>query len=72
MKSEKPKKRASHKDDPSKRGTPDNDLISMTQPHEVRYWTQHFGVSRDELQDAIDATKSHSVKVIENYLSDTE
>lgn len=55
------------KDNPNKRGTPDNDLISMSQAHEVRYWTEHFGVSKDELQEAINKTKSHSVNVIAEY-----
>ena len=65
-------KKKRHGDDPAKRGTPDNDLISMTQIHEVRYWTEHFGVSKDELQGAIDATRSHSAAVVGNYLSDIE
>jgi hypothetical protein len=32
----------------------DRSKINMQQPHEVRYWTRHLGVSKEELQKAID------------------
>ena len=32
----------------------DRSKINMQQPHEVRYWTRHLGVSRDALEKAID------------------
>ena len=41
-------------DDLLKRGQPDRSLINMGEEHEVKYWTKHLGVSRDELQLAID------------------
>jgi Protein of unknown function (DUF3606) len=42
-------------DDTTNRGAQDRHRINMHQDHEVRYWTEHFGVSRDELQAAVDA-----------------
>ena len=41
-------------DDLTKRSQPDRSLINMSEDHEVKYWTKHLGVSREELQGAID------------------
>jgi hypothetical protein len=41
-------------DDRKQRGEPDRSKINMNEEHEVRYWTQRFGVSRDRLQQAVD------------------
>ncbi|MFC3070265.1 DUF3606 domain-containing protein [Phenylobacterium soli] len=41
-------------DDKSKRGGQDRDRINMGEDYEVRYWTDKFGVSEDELRDAVD------------------
>jgi hypothetical protein len=41
-------------DDLTKRGQPDRSLINMSEDHEVKYWTRHLGVSREELQRAVD------------------
>jgi hypothetical protein len=41
-------------DDLSNRGAQDRSRISMSEEHEVRYWTQALGVSREELQRAVD------------------
>jgi hypothetical protein len=41
-------------DDPRKRGTPDRSKISMGEDHEVRYWTKHLGITRADLQAAVD------------------
>jgi hypothetical protein len=40
--------------DLTKRGQPDRSLINMSEDHEVKYWTRHLGVSREELQRAVD------------------
>lgn len=53
-------------DDPSKRGTPDNDLISLTQPHEVAYWTRALGVTEAQLRAAI-AKVGRSVKAVKAH-----
>ena len=37
-----------------KRGRPDRRLINMQEDYEVKYWTKHLDVSRDELQRAVD------------------
>jgi Protein of unknown function (DUF3606) len=41
-------------DDRSKRGQPDRSRINMSEDYEVRYWAKHLGISRDELQRAVD------------------
>jgi hypothetical protein len=41
-------------DDLRKKTTPDRSKISMSEEHEVRYWTKHLGVTREELQEAVD------------------
>ena len=42
-------------DDLGKRNAPDDLLINMNQEYEIRYWTQKFKVSREDLRRAIDA-----------------
>ena len=37
-----------------KRGRPDRRLINMQEDYEVKYWTKHLDVSREELQRAVD------------------
>lgn len=36
------------------RSQPDRSLINMDEEYEVKYWTKHLGVSREELQRAVD------------------
>ena len=50
-------------DDPRKRGTPDRSKISMGEEHEVRYWTKHLGVTRDDLQAAVDKVGNSAAAV---------
>ena len=40
-------------DDPSKRGSPDRQRINVHEDHELQYWSERFGVSRDELRSAV-------------------
>jgi hypothetical protein len=40
-------------DDPNKRGPQDRSRISLSEDHEVRYWTEKFGVTAADLRDAI-------------------
>lgn len=42
-------------DDKNNTGSPDRDRISLSQEHEVQYWTKALGVSADELQRAVQA-----------------
>ena len=41
-------------DDLSNRGPQDRSRINMSEEHEVRYWTEALGVSREALQRAWD------------------
>ena len=41
-------------DDKAKRGGPDRGKINMNEDYEVKYWVRELGVTRDELQKAID------------------
>jgi hypothetical protein len=41
-------------DDLTKKGSADRNKIAMGEEHEVQYWTRYFGVSRAELQTAVD------------------
>jgi hypothetical protein len=52
-------------DDKGNRGSPDRDRIDMNDPNEVRNWTQSLGVSKDELQRAVEAAGTQADKVRE-------
>jgi hypothetical protein len=40
-------------DDKTDRGSPDRDRINVNQQHELRYWSEKFGVTPDELKLAV-------------------
>jgi len=48
-------------------GNPDRSLINMGESYEVQYWKDKFNVSKEELQEAVDAVGSSAEKV-EQYL----
>ena len=50
-------------DDKTNRGSPDRDRIDLNDPDEVRNWTQSLGVSREELQRAVEAVGNTAGKV---------
>ena len=50
-------------DDKSNPGRPDRDRIDINDPDEVRNWTQSLGVSKEELQRAVDAVGNTAGKV---------
>jgi Protein of unknown function (DUF3606) len=52
---------------PKKRDYGDQTRIDMTQPYQLAYWKQRFGVSDQELEEAVHAVGT-SVKKIEAYL----
>lgn len=54
-------------DDLNKRGPADAQRIAMHEEHEVRYWTETLGVSREELQKAVD-TVGHMAKDVRAHL----
>jgi hypothetical protein len=49
------------------RGPQDSSRIAMGEDYEVRYWTEKFGVSQDELQRAVDAV-GNSASAVEKHL----
>ena len=55
-------------DDLSNRNAPDNRRINLNQEHEIRYWTQKFKVSREDLQRAINAA-GPMADAVEQHLS---
>lgn len=55
-------------DNKSNTGSPDRDRINMSEDYEVRDWTESLGVSRERLQEAVDAVGSSADKVRE-YLN---
>jgi hypothetical protein len=40
-------------DDKANRGSPDRDRINVNQQHELRYWSEKFGVTPDQLKQAV-------------------
>lgn len=46
-------------------GSPDRDRINMSEDYEVRDWTTSLGVTRERLQEAVDAVGSSADKVRE-------
>lgn len=55
-------------DSTQNRGEPDRSRISLSQEHEVRYWTKELGVSEQELRNALAVTGSNSATRIREYL----
>jgi hypothetical protein len=45
----------------------DSSRIAMNEPYEVRWWTHHFGVSQQELQNAVNAV-GHSAANVARHL----
>ena len=41
-------------DDPTKVGAGDRDRINVNQEHELRYWSEKFNVSPDDLKRAVE------------------
>lgn len=52
-------------DSKTKTGSPDRDRIDMSEDYEVRDWTESLGVSRERLQEAVDAVGTSADKVRE-------
>ncbi len=55
-------------DDKNLRGPQDSARVAMGEDYEVAYWTKKFGVSRERLQEAVDAV-GNSVDAISTYLA---
>jgi hypothetical protein len=46
-----------------KRGAAERGKISMREDHEVRAWTKHLGVTKEELQKAVDKVGNSAATV---------
>jgi hypothetical protein len=55
-------------DDKTKKDYRDRSRINVGEIYEVKYWTDKWCISREQLNDAIRATDSTSVKKVEEYL----
>jgi hypothetical protein len=51
----------------TKKAKPERSKIAISDEHEVKYWTKHLGVSKDELQRAVDKV-GHSVIAVKKQL----
>ena len=54
-------------DDKINRGQPDRSKIDMSEDYEVKYWTRHFGVSREELQRVVDRVGNSAKAVAKEF-----
>ncbi|WP_029079829.1 DUF3606 domain-containing protein [Bradyrhizobium sp. th.b2] len=50
-------------DNLTNRVQPDRSKINMHEPYEVKYWTHALGVSKDDLQKAIDKVGNSAAAV---------
>ncbi|WP_375273762.1 DUF3606 domain-containing protein [Methylorubrum thiocyanatum] len=50
-------------DDLERRGPEDKNKISLTEPWEVRYWTNRFGVTESQLRECIRKVGNGTAKV---------
>jgi hypothetical protein len=57
-------------DDRSKRGTQDRTRINTNEDHELRYWSEKFGVSQERLKQAVHKV-GNSVSAVEKELKAT-
>ena len=48
-------------------GSPDRDRINVNEDYELQHWSEKFGVSRDELKEAV-KTAGTNAKDVEAYL----
>jgi uncharacterized protein DUF3606 len=55
-------------DDLKQTGTQDDERINPDQDHDLAYWSEKFGVSRDELRKAVQAA-GPMVKDIQRHLN---
>lgn len=52
-------------DDTTNRGAEDRTRVNVHEEHEVRYWTETLGVSREELEAAVEAVGVRAAAVRE-------
>ena len=54
-------------DDKNQRAPQDASRVAMGEDYEVQYWTNRFGVSRERLQQAVNAV-GNGVDAVERHL----
>ena len=54
-------------DDLTQRGEPDRSRIALNEDHEIRYWTERFGVSEGRLREAVKSA-GNSVDDVRQWL----
>ena len=54
-------------DDKQNRGPADRARINMSEDYEVQYWTRELGITRDELQRAVD-NAGNTAESVRRYL----
>jgi hypothetical protein len=47
----------------TKKEQPDRSKINMDQPHEVKYWVRALGVSKEDLEKAVDKVGNSAATV---------
>jgi 3-oxoacyl-[acyl-carrier-protein] synthase III len=50
-------------DDLINRGQPDRSKINMHEDYEVKYWTKHFGISKEKLAEVVDKVGNSAAAV---------
>lgn len=55
-------------DDLNKKGFQDRSRINMNEAHVVAYWTEKFGVSKEQLQAAVEKAGTSSADAVEKAL----
>ena len=50
-------------DDLRKKGAEDRSKINMSEDYEVKYWTRELGVSKEQLQKAVDKVGNSAAAV---------
>jgi hypothetical protein len=54
-------------DDLTKKGPQDRSRINLSEPYEVQYWADKFGVSKERLSEAVHNV-GHSAKAVEEEI----
>lgn len=55
-------------DDKSERAPEDSSRIALSEDYELQYWTNRFGVSKERLEEAVEAV-GNSVDAVAAYLN---
>lgn len=55
-------------DNKSNVGSPDRDRINIHEDYELQYWSEKFGVTRDELREAVNEV-APPVKAVTAYFN---